>query len=973
MMSPPDNDEETRKQITAVLRTGRPIIVIDNLGSEMKNASWSRVLTSTTWEDRILGHSRVATLPQRSTWITSGNNVKIGGDLPRRCYWIRMDAKLEKPWDRPPESFTHPNLLEWVAESRGELLGALLTLARNWFAVGKPRWTGRPPGSFEGWARLVGGILQAAGIPGFLGNADEMFDQLVTGGGEWEAFLALWHDTFDEGGITTKLLLNLLEDEERGANLREVLPAELAFPLAESDPLLTRKFGEAFSSKENVCHGDRGLRIVRAGTCKRSVLWSVVAYDPGDGPGPGPDRGLAQGEPQKEEERGDPVSQVTHQPVAPGKIGQKQHQDTPEYQSGTKSQIFLGRGGGESLDSPYPLNNVRQFRTFTLVETEEALGRCVEAVTECEKVSIDLETTGLDWWRYAIRIVSITTPAGKTFVVDVAKVDAASLYRVLEGVHLVAHNAVFDVPFLRRAGCAPARVSCTKVLSRLRWAGRADVQHALGDVIKRHAGHAGEAGFEAKGAVDHEVWKQPEIPEEALAYAANDSKALLAVYEDELRVLEHLSMREVAELEERFLAVVFEAADAGMPVDPSRWDAVIEEAVVRKRELAEQLDGLLAKGAPDAEVPEKFAKANTGREDIAKVNWSSTEQKIWAVEALGLTVPTKWDHKKKEHRATLDKNHLHLVDHPIAEALGEYQAIANFPTTFRRALEERFADGWVYPDWQQLRARTGRMSCQSPPMHNMPKKSKLREAIVAPDGSRIVTLDFSQIEPRVLAALSKDRALLTAFKEGKDVYRFVAGEVTGISMDEISKTLRDVFKTIVLGLIYGMSEYGLALHIHRDIDPGMPDEQIVAYRDGFFAAFPEASKWREYLEAEFHEGSTETRTILGRRRLSVENPRQRWNAPIQGTACDAFKQAAVELHERRDEVGGFRIVALIHDEVVLLAPEGRGGEVEEWARDVTSEAAARIVNAKLPKKLHIPIAVDSGIGRTLQEAKNAAA
>ena len=128
----------------------------------------------------------------------------------------------------------------------------------------------------------------------------------------------------------------------------------------------------------------------------------------------------------------------------------------------------------------------------------------------------------------------------------------------------------------------------------------------------------------------------------------------------------------------------------------------------------------------------------------------------------------------------------------------------------------------------------------------------------------------------------------------------------------------------------------------------------------------------EDLEAEFDLGSTETRTVLNRRRLNVENRRQRWNAPIQGTACDAFKQAAVELHERSEEVGGFRIVALIHDEVVLLAPEGRAAKAEEWARNVMSESAASVVNAKLPKRLHIPIEVDSGAGKTLQEAKDAA-
>ncbi len=256
-------------------------------------------------------------------------------------------------------------------------------------------------------------------------------------------------------------------------------------------------------------------------------------------------------------------------------------------------------------------------------------------------------------------------------------------------------------------------------------------------------------------------------------------------------------------------------------------------------------------------------------------------------------------------------------------------------------------------------------------MHNIPKKSKLREAIVAPDGHKIIALDFSQMEPRVLAALSKDRALLKAFKEGKDVYRFVASKVTGVPTDEVPETLRGIFKTIVLGLIYGMGEHGLALRVHRDVNPDIPEERIVAYRDGFFAAFPEAAKWRDDLEAEFHNGSTETRTIIGRRRMNVETPRQRWNAPIQGSATDAFKQSAVDLYERSAEVGGFRIVALIHDEVVLLVAEDRAGEVEEWARKVMSQAAADVVNAKLPKNLHIPIAVDSGIGDTLQEAKDA--
>ena len=542
-------------------------------------------------------------------------------------------------------------------------------------------------------------------------------------------------------------------------------------------------------------------------------------------------------------------------------------------------------------------------------------------------------------------------------------------YRALEGAHLVVHNAVFDVPFLKRAGCHPEKFSCTKVLSRLRFAGRDDVQHHLGDVVKRHAPDFADEVKADK--VDHEVWKQPgDLPEHALRYAASDTKALLTVYDDELSVLDHVGMTEVAELEERFLAVVVEASDAGMPIDPERWGAVIDEAVARKRELAEQLDSFLPE---DIEIPEKFLKANAGRNDIGKINWSSPEQKIWAVEALGLTVPTQWDHKNKEHRKTLDKNHLHELDHPIAEGIREYQAIANFPTTFSRAIKDRFDGKVVYPAWQQIQARTGRMSCQNPPMHNMPKKSKLREAIVAPEGYQLIALDFSQIEPRVLAAISGDRALLEAFRAGKDIYKFVAGKVLGKPMSKVSDKMRSVFKTIVLGLIYGMSEYGLALRVHRDIDSKIPFESIVEYRDGFFAAFPEASKWREDLEAEYQAGSRQTRTILGRRRLDVDNPRQRWNAPIQGTATDAFKLAAEHLYEYQDEVGGFRIVALIHDEVVLLVPADRIEKVQEWARGVMEGAASLVVNKRLPENLHVPIIVDAGAGATLQDAKNAAA
>ena len=982
MMSPPEHDEETRKQITSVLRTGRPIIVIDNLGSELKNASWARVLTSTVWEDRILGHSKVATLPQRSTWITTGNNIKIGGDLPRRCYWIRMDAKMAKPWDRSPESFTHPNLLEWVGESRGELLGALLTLARHWYAEGRPRWNGRPPGSFEGWARVVGGILETAGIPGFLGNTKEMLDRTTAGTSEWETFLTAWHNAFGENSLTAKELVKRLHEDEFEA-LRETLPAELASHYIDGSTILARKFGEAFAEKDSVRYGDNGIRIERAGQNRNKVaLWRVVEDSETDPP---PNKET------KKETKKEEASQQEEQPrgrgvtrgqssQTPGDSVPSQQQETSNLQEVAKLPNFLGA----RLDDPARPRDPALFdastpseapktsevtpigRKFTLVDDEAPLRRCVAAVRRADDmVAVDIETTGRDWWSDEVRVVSLTTVARKTFVVDASKVDPAPLYRALEEKHLVFHHAAFDIPFLRRAGCDPRRFSCTMVLSQLRHAGREGVFHSLADVVKRYA-----PAHEVKTVdIDHEVWKKKDLPEDALEYAAEDTRALLDVYSGELEALREAGLGAVAELEDRFLDVVVEVTDAGMPVDPEKWTAVIEEAKERKRELGEQLDEMIG----GAEVPEKFVKANSDKPEVGKINWSSPEQKVWAVEALSLTVPTRWDYKKKTERKTLDKDHLHLLDHPIAEGLREYQTIANFPSTYARALRERFSEGRMFADWKQLEARTGRMSCCNPPMHNIPKKTKLREAIVAPPGEKILALDFSQIEPRILAAISRDTALLRAFREGLDIYRFVAEKVTGTPMDEISGNLRAVFKTIVLGMIYGMGPVGLTLRIHRDIDSEMPVEKIEEYFYGFFDAFPEAEKWRKDLEAEFDKGSRETRTLLGRRRLDVENRRQRWNAPIQGTATDAFRAAAAALLERRDEVGGFRIIALIHDEVVLLVPEETAELVEEWAAAVMADAAAEIVNANLPKRLHIETKVDSGAGATLQEAKDKAA
>jgi hypothetical protein len=170
MFSAPNNDEEWRKQITMALRSGTAVVVIDNVTKPLDNADLCKVLTETQHADRAMGTHDKILLPVKSTWIATGNNIKAAGDMPRRCYWVHMDAKTLRPEQR---EFKIPNLRAWATKHRGDLLAALLTMARYWFVLGKPKPKIKPIGSFELWTTTVGGILQSCGIKGFLGNTEK--------------------------------------------------------------------------------------------------------------------------------------------------------------------------------------------------------------------------------------------------------------------------------------------------------------------------------------------------------------------------------------------------------------------------------------------------------------------------------------------------------------------------------------------------------------------------------------------------------------------------------------------------------------------------------------------------------------------------------------------------------------------------------------------------------------------------------
>jgi hypothetical protein len=282
MMGAPYDDNEWRKRISATLADGATIIVIDNVRARLQSAALDLALTSHTVQERILGLSKNGVYPQRATWIATGNNIQLGGDMPRRCYWIRMDAHTDKPWRRG--GFTH-NLEEWVPAHRGELIAALLTLARAWYAAGRPAPAQPLPriGGFQPWVETIGGILAHAEIPGFLGNTEELYEQADNDALQWAAFLHAWHDAYGEREVLVAEIVRDLKAGAEGSGSANTEAAELYSALPDDlDDLrkgdFKRRLGKALAAAVGSQFDESGLHIERGRKDSRSgaIYWKVA-------------------------------------------------------------------------------------------------------------------------------------------------------------------------------------------------------------------------------------------------------------------------------------------------------------------------------------------------------------------------------------------------------------------------------------------------------------------------------------------------------------------------------------------------------------------------------------------------------------------------------------------------------------------------------------------------------------------------
>jgi hypothetical protein len=280
MMTPPADDEAWKKSITSLLLKGRAVNIIDNIEGRLYAPSLAAVITSSIWEDRILGVNKMVSLPSVSMWIGTGNNIQLAGDIPRRCYWVRMDPKQAKPWQRT--GYKHENLEQWVEQNRGRILTAILTIAKAWVNAGCPPPKNVPlMGSFEDWRIVLGGIMEYCGISNFLGNIEAMYEQADTDTPQWDAFCSVWYEIYRGKPVVLNTVFQQLQREASAGysdysseiNLVDVLPDNLA------DAFNKRKSFVSLLGRALGRHNGRvfpsGIMIRKGEEKKHAVQWII--------------------------------------------------------------------------------------------------------------------------------------------------------------------------------------------------------------------------------------------------------------------------------------------------------------------------------------------------------------------------------------------------------------------------------------------------------------------------------------------------------------------------------------------------------------------------------------------------------------------------------------------------------------------------------------------------------------------------
>ena len=578
----------------------------------------------------------------------------------------------------------------------------------------------------------------------------------------------------------------------------------------------------------------------------------------------------------------------------------------------------------------------------TVVDSPAALKALAAVLQEASLLSFDTETTSTDEMTAGLVGISLAVEAGQGYYIPVGhrSGEQLPLEQVLSALRgpltdarlpKVGHNLKYDIIMLSRHGIRAAPLVFDTMIAE--WV--LDPSSRNLGLKNLAAARLGEAMTHIEDLIgsgkNQTTMAEVPIPA-AAAYAAADAEVSLR-----LQPLLAAELKRFPRLHDLFLQVemplIRVLADmemAGVALDREFFAGMSQELSARLIEIEKQVYAAVGKA----------------------FNLNSTQQLSTVLfETLGLTPPDRGRKTASGHYSTsADVLEELRGQHPVVDLILENRELAKLKSTYIDALPQEMhpEDGRVHTSYSQTGAVTGRLSSSNPNLQNIPTRTDLgrrvRRGFIAAPGSVLLSVDYSQIELRIVAHMANDQAMLDAFRRGQDIHAATAAAIYAVPLEAVTKEQRRHAKAINFGLIYGMSAFGLT----RTTDLTLAESEN--FVKAYFQQFPGVKGYLDGMRKQAaRDGYVET--LLGRRRyfpalksqtnavVKNREEREAINAPIQGTAADIMKMAMIKIQPALAEAGLHgRMILQVHDELVVECPKAELNATAGLVRQVMETA-----------------------------------
>ena len=618
--------------------------------------------------------------------------------------------------------------------------------------------------------------------------------------------------------------------------------------------------------------------------------------------------------------------------------------------------------------------------TYTCVQTPAQLDDLLRELAAAGEWSFDTETTGLEPRHDRLVGMSFATGPGRAWYVPVPEDPAARKALLAPFVPLfasaaagkIAHNLKFDLTVLRHHGLHPAPPVHDSMLAHYVY--DAAERHGIDHLARQFLDYDKITTGQVIGAKGADQKNMADLAPEAICdYAAEDADIALQLYRKLLPdVVAAGGQRALEACEEPLVEVLADMEDAGIRIAPDVLHDYSIELARELRKLEEQIGkyaDVSGASSPAGSAPEgELALDMDARRPT--FNLASPKQMGELLfDRLQLDPDAR---RTASGQYATDEDTLQKLAgrHPIIDLILDHRACSKLKSTYVDKLPECIdpSTGRVHTNFSQALTETGRLSSSNPNLQNIPIRTErgrpIRAAFIARDANHVLlSADYSQIELRVMAALSGDEGMRAAFARGADIHTETAVRVYNVMPALVTPEMRSRCKMVNFGIIFGISAFGLAQRL------GVPRKQAAELIDAYFAQYPGVKGYMDRTIA-FAREHGYVRTELGRRRflrdIKSRNATSRQaaernaiNTPVQGTAADLIKLAMVRIHrELREQKLQTRMVLQVHDELLFDVPRAE----EPLVREIVRQCMVHAMD------LGVPLEVEIGSGANWLEA-----